>query len=166
LVQNCTCGRFRTVTFETVSLFFPYIYLRIPSYLGPRGEPPFFQTGIFCCSIQRFYTNSHKSLILFYGSFLNFGTNSYKLIHTIIFTNCIVRIRTAYNCYTNCIVRIRTRCGFCTNSYNFYTNCIVRIRTRCGFCTNSDKILCELYRTNSYNLPTHAARNKLFGDTK
>ncbi len=24
----------------------------------------------------------------------------------------------------------------------------------------------ELYSTNSYNLPTHAARNKLFGDTK
>ena len=137
MVQNCTCGRFHTVTFETVSLFFSYIYQRIPSYLGPRGEPPFFQTGIFCCSIQRFYTNSHKSLILFYGSFLNFGTNSYKLIHTIIFTNCIVRIRTrcgfctnSYNCYTNCIVRLRTRCGFCTNSYNFYTNCIVRIHTR------------------------------------
>ena len=50
---------------------------------GAYGGTPFFQTGIFCCSIQRFYTNSHKSLILFYGSFLNFGTNSYKLIHTI-----------------------------------------------------------------------------------
>jgi hypothetical protein len=35
--------------------FFPYIYLMIPSYWGPRGEPPFFQTSIFCCSIQRLY---------------------------------------------------------------------------------------------------------------
>jgi len=33
--------------------------------------------------IQRFYTNSHKSLILFFGSFLNFGMNSYKLVPTI-----------------------------------------------------------------------------------
>jgi hypothetical protein len=47
------------------------------------GAPPFFQS-ILCCSIQRFYTNSHKSLILFYGSFLNFYTNSYKRIHTIV----------------------------------------------------------------------------------
>jgi hypothetical protein len=43
-VHNCTCGPFHTVTFETVSLFFSYIYLLIPSYRGPRGEPPFFQT--------------------------------------------------------------------------------------------------------------------------
>ena len=43
LVHNCTYGRFHTVTFETVSKFFSYIYLQIPSYLGPRGEPPFFQ---------------------------------------------------------------------------------------------------------------------------
>jgi hypothetical protein len=110
-------------------LFFPYIYVLIPSYRGPRGEPPFFQTVIFCCSILRFYTNSHKSLISFYGSFLNFGTNSYKLIHTI-----IIQI----------VLRIRTRCGFCINSYNCYANCIVRIRIQFGFCTNSYKFLYEL----------------------
>jgi len=50
---------------------------------GLGGNLLFSDLGIFCCSIQRVYTNSHKSLILFYGSFLNFGTNSYTLIHTI-----------------------------------------------------------------------------------
>ena len=34
--KNCTCGLFHTVAFETVSLFYSYIYLRIPLYLGPR----------------------------------------------------------------------------------------------------------------------------------
>ena len=63
--------------------FFSYIYLLIPSYRGPRGEPPFFQTSIFF-AVPSNDTNSHKSLIFFYGSFLNFGTNSYKLIHTIV----------------------------------------------------------------------------------
>ena len=48
LVHNFTCGRFHTVTFETVSLLFSYIYLRIRSYLGPRGEPPFFRTCFRC----------------------------------------------------------------------------------------------------------------------
>jgi hypothetical protein len=47
LVQDGTCGRYHTVTFETVSLLFSYIYLLIPSYRGPRGEPPFFQTRVF-----------------------------------------------------------------------------------------------------------------------
>jgi hypothetical protein len=53
---------------------------------------------------------------LFYGSFLNFYTNSYKRIHTI-----VIQI----------VLRIRTQCGFCTNSYNFYTN----------YCTNSYKVV-------------------------
>ena len=119
-----------------------------------------FLRSIFCCSIQRFYTNSHKSLILFYGSFLNFYTNSYKRIHTIVI-QIILRIRTrcgfctnSYDCYANCIVRIRIQCGFCTNSYNFYTNCIVRIHPRCDF------FILFL------SLPAQAVRNKLFGDTK
>jgi hypothetical protein len=85
----------------------------------------FFQTNIFWCSIQRFYTNSHKSLILFYGSFLNFYTNSYKRIHTI-----VIQI----------VLRIRTRCGFCTNSYNFYTN----------YSMNSYKVVILKFYTNSY----------------
>jgi len=75
----------------------------------------FFRTFIYG-SFHRFYTNSHKWLILFHGSFLNFGANSYKLIHTI---------------NLQIIVWIRTRGGFCTNSDNFYTNCIVRIHTIC-----------------------------------
>ena len=53
-VHNCTCGRFHTVTFETVSLFFSYIYLRIPSYLGPRGEPPFFRQVFFAVQSNAF----------------------------------------------------------------------------------------------------------------
>ena len=64
---------------DCISVFF--VHFSTNSFIP--GAPPFFQS-IFCCSIQRFYTNSHKSLILFYGSFLNFGTNSYKLIRTIV----------------------------------------------------------------------------------
>ena len=63
--------------FETISMFFSYIYLRIPSYLGLRGEPFIFSDSFFTffrCSFQRFYTNSYKSLILFYGSFLKLLT--------------------------------------------------------------------------------------------
>jgi hypothetical protein len=40
-------------------LFISYIYLRIPSYLGLRGEPFIFSDGFFRCFIQRFYTNSY-----------------------------------------------------------------------------------------------------------
>jgi len=83
---------------------------------------------------------------------LNFGTNSYRLIHTIIFTNCIIRIRTrcgfctnSYNCYTNCIVRIRTWRGFCTNSDNFYTNCIVRIHIFVPIQTIFIRIVLRIY---------------------
>jgi hypothetical protein len=34
-------------TFETISMFFSYIYLRIPSYLGLRGEPFIFSNLYF-----------------------------------------------------------------------------------------------------------------------
>jgi hypothetical protein len=147
-VQNCTCGRFHTVTFETVSLFISYIYLRIPSYLGLRGEPFIFSDLDFFavpsnafirihishwfCSMGHSWSNSlcdrHTQKcdigpglktqpgIQFF--FTNFGTNSYKRIHTI-----VIQI----------VLQICTRCGFCTNSYNFYTNSIVRIHTRCDF---------------------------------
>jgi len=79
LVLNCTCGRFHTVTFETVSCFFPYIYLRIPSYLGLRGEPPFFQTFFFAVPSNAFI-RIHISGIRQCG----FCTNSYNIIHTIV----------------------------------------------------------------------------------
>jgi len=102
--------------------FHTFIYGFLHTW-GLGGNLHFFRLKYFLLFNPRFYTNSHKSLILFYGSFLNFGTNSYKLIHTI---------------NLQIIVRIRIRCGFCTNSCNCYTNCIVRIRTRSGFCTHSD----------------------------
>ena len=92
----------------------------------------FFRLVFFCCSIQRFYTNSYKwnSSVWFLYEFIQYNS---------------------YNCYTNCIVGIRTRCGFCTNSYIFYMNCIVRIHTRWPnkLFGNTKRIL-SLFYTNSY----------------
>ncbi len=96
-------------------LFISYIYLRIPTYLGLRGEPLIFSDLDFFAVPSNAFIRIHMSLILFYGSFLksltqwpahtamiasaigpglksqpgiqfffaNFGTNSYKRIHTI-----------------------------------------------------------------------------------
>ncbi len=92
-------------------LFF-FVHLSTDSFIpGAKGGTSIFSDLFFCCSIQRFYTNSYKwnSSVWFLYEFIQYNS---------------------YNCYTNCIVRIRTRCGFCTNSYIFYMNCIVRIHTR------------------------------------
>jgi hypothetical protein len=147
LVQDCTCGRFHTVTFETVSLFFSYIYLLIPSYRGPTGEPPFFQTCVFFAVPSNAFMNSQVADFVLWV-ILEFW---YEFIQT-----------NSYNCYTNCIVRIRTWCGFCINSYNCYANystnsytvwflyqfiqiyirIIVRIHTRCDFFILFSKSAC------------------------
>jgi hypothetical protein len=48
-----------SVTFETVSLYFLYIFKRIPSYLGLKGKSPIcWSSDFFHCCTERFYTNS------------------------------------------------------------------------------------------------------------
>ena len=59
---------------DCISIFF--VHLCTDSFIpGAKGGTlHFFRLRLFRCSIQRFYTNSYKSLILFYGSFLKLLT--------------------------------------------------------------------------------------------
>ena len=174
-VQNCTCGRFHTVTFETVSLFFSYIYLRIPSYLGLRGEPFIFSDGFFRCSIQCFYTNSYVADFVLW---VILEVTTLWPAHTATITSAILvpgwNPNLGYNFFSLILVRIHTN-EFIQLLYKLYSTNSYTV----WFLYQFIQFLYDLYSTNSYKVwffyfvsksPQAASEwqwpNKLFGDTK
>jgi hypothetical protein len=98
----------------------------IPGAKG--GTLHFFWYRFFRCSIQRFYTNSYKSLILFYGSFL--------------------KLLTLWPAHTSTIASAILVPGWNPNlGYNFFSLILVRIHSN-----EFIQLLYKLYSTNSYTV--------------